>query len=144
MLLDHFPDCPVCPVRNVGVLWPNSWMAEDATWYGRRPLPDNIVLHSDPVSVSMERGIAAPHFSSHVFCGYTVARLNNCWAVIFCLSMVTCRICQTVVPYFCIFLQPSSFATAGGSRRRVVNSTGFSTRPYYQAVPDNGTDASLV
>jgi len=24
---------------NVGVLWPNSWMNQDATWYGGRPRP---------------------------------------------------------------------------------------------------------
>jgi len=39
--------CPVlsCPVLsylsvcNVGVLWPNGWMDQDATWYGERPRP---------------------------------------------------------------------------------------------------------
>ena len=37
--------CPVCPVLsclfvcNVGVLWPNGWTDEDATWYGGRLLP---------------------------------------------------------------------------------------------------------
>jgi len=27
----------VCPVCNVGVLWPNGWMDQDATWHGDRP-----------------------------------------------------------------------------------------------------------
>jgi len=32
--------CPVClSVCNVGVLWPNGWMDQDATWYGGRPRP---------------------------------------------------------------------------------------------------------
>ena len=31
MLLDRCLPCPVC---NVGVLWPNSCMDQDATWYG--------------------------------------------------------------------------------------------------------------
>jgi len=30
-------DC--CPVSSVGVLWPNSWMDQDATWYRGRPQP---------------------------------------------------------------------------------------------------------
>jgi len=33
--------CPVhlsvCPVRDVGVLWPNGWMDQDETWQGGRP-----------------------------------------------------------------------------------------------------------
>ena len=29
----------VCPVCNVGVLWPNGWMDQDETWYGGRPRP---------------------------------------------------------------------------------------------------------
>jgi len=31
--------CPVCPISvcNVGVLWPNGWMDQDATWYVGRP-----------------------------------------------------------------------------------------------------------
>jgi len=28
----------VCPVCDVGVLWPNGWMEQHATWYGGRPL----------------------------------------------------------------------------------------------------------
>jgi len=31
--------CPVCPVCNVGVLWPNGWLDQDATRYGGRPRP---------------------------------------------------------------------------------------------------------
>jgi len=39
MLRDHFPFCPVRSVCNVGVLWPNGWMDQDATWYGGKPRP---------------------------------------------------------------------------------------------------------
>ena len=37
--------CPVCPVCNVGVLWPNGWMDHDETWHASRPrsLPHCIV-----------------------------------------------------------------------------------------------------
>jgi len=36
-------------VYNVGVLWPNSWMDQDDTWYGGMGLgPGHIVLDRDP------------------------------------------------------------------------------------------------
>jgi len=37
MLLDHC--LPVSPVCDVGVLWPNGWMDQHATWCGGRPPP---------------------------------------------------------------------------------------------------------
>ena len=52
--------CPVCPVCNVGVLWPNGWMDQDATWHEGGPWP--IVLHGDPVS-PRGGGTASPIFS---------------------------------------------------------------------------------
>jgi len=40
LLSDRCPDCPsVCPVCNVGALWPNGWMDQDETWRGGRPRP---------------------------------------------------------------------------------------------------------
>jgi len=40
MLLDHCPVClSVCPVCDIGVLWPNGWMNQDETWHGDRPRP---------------------------------------------------------------------------------------------------------
>ena len=40
----------VLSVCNVGVLWPNGWTDQDATWswYGGRPDPGHIVLNGDP------------------------------------------------------------------------------------------------
>jgi len=29
----------VCPVCDVGVLWPNGWTDQDETWHGGRPRP---------------------------------------------------------------------------------------------------------
>jgi len=29
--------CPVCPICDVGVLWPNGCMNQDETWYSGRP-----------------------------------------------------------------------------------------------------------
>ena len=39
--------CPVC-VCNVGVLWPNGWMDQDATWYEGSLGPGGIVLDGHP------------------------------------------------------------------------------------------------
>jgi len=47
------------PVFGPCLLWPNGWMDEDATWYGRRPRPRPHCVrrgHSPP----RERGTAAP------------------------------------------------------------------------------------
>jgi len=51
MLSDRCLSCPVCPVCNVGVLWPNDWMDQDETWHTRRPRP---WLHYD------RRGLSPP------------------------------------------------------------------------------------
>jgi len=37
----------VLSVCDVGVLWPNGWMDQDATWYGGGPDPGHIVLDWD-------------------------------------------------------------------------------------------------
>jgi len=63
--------CPVClsvcPLCNVGVLWPNVWMGQDETW--PRPWPH--CVRWGP-SFPPKRGIASPQFSDHVYCGQTV------------------------------------------------------------------------
>jgi len=46
------------------LLWPNSWMDENATWYGGRPRPIDIVLDGDPAPLP-QKGIAT-QFSAHV------------------------------------------------------------------------------
>jgi len=48
-------------VCNVGVLWPNGWMDQDATWYGGKPLPRPHCVRRGP-NYPMERGTAAPTF----------------------------------------------------------------------------------
>jgi len=77
ILRDHFHECPI---SNVGVLWPNGWMDQDATWYGNRPRPGDIALDGDPSPP--RKGAQQPHFSGHVYCGQTVAHLSNCWALV--------------------------------------------------------------
>ena len=51
------------------LLWPNSWMHQNAAWYAGRPLPGDFVLDGDPAP-SPKRG-GSPHISSHVYCGQT-------------------------------------------------------------------------
>ena len=63
---------PACPsVCNVGVLSPNGWMDQDATWYGGRPRPRRHCVRRGPSSPS-------PRERAHVYCGQTVADLSNC------------------------------------------------------------------
>jgi len=39
MLSDRCSVLSVCPVNNVGVLWPNGWTDQDETWRAGRPWP---------------------------------------------------------------------------------------------------------
>ena len=48
--------CPVCPDCNVGVLWPNGWMDQDATWYRGQPWPRPHYAR---------RGSSSPHVKGH-------------------------------------------------------------------------------
>jgi len=34
--------CLSCPVCDIGVLWPNGWIDQDATWYGGRSRPPSV------------------------------------------------------------------------------------------------------
>ena len=48
------------PVCNIGILWPNGWIDQDATWYGRRPQPSHIVL--DGSQLPPRKGHSSPTF----------------------------------------------------------------------------------
>jgi len=62
-----YPVClSVCPVCDVGVLWPNGSMDENATWYGGRPRLRRHYVRWGPSSPS--KG-AQSLFSAHVCCG---------------------------------------------------------------------------
>ena len=66
---------PFCPC----LLWPNGKMDQDATWSKGLGLgPGDIVLDGNPVSPRKWAQQPPPHFSAHVYCGQTVAHLNNC------------------------------------------------------------------
>jgi len=60
----------LCPVCDVGLLWPNGWVDQDETWHGGRLGPGHIVLHGDPAP-SPQKGHSPLQFSTHVCCGQT-------------------------------------------------------------------------
>jgi len=53
------------------LLWPNSCMDQDATWYRGRPWPRRHCVRWGPSSALPEKGSAPPQFSAHVYCGQT-------------------------------------------------------------------------
>jgi len=53
--------CPVCPVSDVGVLWINGWMDQDATWYGGRPRSRRHCVRWGPSLPPSKKG-RAPNF----------------------------------------------------------------------------------
>ena len=63
--------CPVCPVCNVGVLWPNCWTDQDGTWHACRPRPGHIALGGDLAPPSPKGH--SPQFSAHICCGQIAA-----------------------------------------------------------------------
>jgi len=64
-------------VCNVGVLWPNGWMDQDANWYGCRPRPiGDIVLDGDPAPHGKGHSNPSPLFGP--LCSGTVAHLSSC------------------------------------------------------------------
>jgi len=58
----------VCPVCNVGVLWPNGWADQDETWHAGRPRPWPQLGPAPPPPKGH-----SPQFSSHISCGQMVA-----------------------------------------------------------------------
>jgi len=66
-------------IRDPCLLWPNGWMAQDATWYGGRPrLRRHCVRWGPSPEPCKKRGTVAPHFWAYVYCGQTVAHLSYC------------------------------------------------------------------
>jgi len=52
----------VLSVCNVGVLWRNGWMDQDATWYGGRPRPRRHCVRWGPSSPPRKGAQQLPHF----------------------------------------------------------------------------------
>jgi len=71
-----------CLSVTLGVLWPNDWMNQDATWYEGRPRPRPHCVRWGSSSPSHgNRHISPPHFSAHVYWSQTFAHLSNCWVL---------------------------------------------------------------
>jgi len=64
----------VLSVGDVRTLWPNGWMDEDATWYGRRP----------PRRPHCIRRVPIAPVKGHMSTVATVAHLSYCWALVSC------------------------------------------------------------
>ena len=67
VLSDRCPVClSVCPVCDIGVLWPNGWMDHAETWHGGRPRPRPYCVRWGPSS---------PHGKVH-----SIPHFRNLWA----------------------------------------------------------------
>jgi len=55
----------VCPVCNVGVLWPNGWMDQDENWHAGRPRPWPHYVRHEP-SIPSPKGAQPPIFGAYL------------------------------------------------------------------------------
>jgi len=60
----------VCPVCDVRILWPNSWMDQDGTWCVGRPRSRSHCARWGP-SCPPKKGAQPPQFLAHVYCVQT-------------------------------------------------------------------------
>jgi len=60
----------VCPICNVGVLWPNDRMDQHGTWHGGGPWSRPHCVRWGPSSPP-QKGDRAPQFLAHFYCGQT-------------------------------------------------------------------------
>ena len=61
----------VCPVCDVGVLWPNAWTDQGETWLAGRPRSRPHWVRRGPSSSSSKGAQPLPQYSAHVRCGQT-------------------------------------------------------------------------
>ena len=61
------PCLSICPVCDVGVLWPNGWMDQDETWQGGRPRPWSHCVRWRPSSPPVKGHNT--QFLIHICCG---------------------------------------------------------------------------
>jgi len=62
----------VCPVCDVGLLWPKGWMDQHETWHAGRPRLWPHWVRWGPSTPSPIRG-QSPQFSAHVYCAQSAA-----------------------------------------------------------------------
>ena len=108
MLSDRCPVCLPCLSGclsgcDVGVLWPNGWMDQDATWHRGRPRPRRHWGPSSPHG----KGHSSPLLSAHVY--YGTAKRSPILAILLssCLVLLdrTSKIRQSIM----FWLQPQNF-----------------------------------
>ena len=75
----------VCPVGNVGVLWPNGWMDQDETWHADRPQPFPQCVRWGPSVLQLSPAPIghSPQFSAHIW--YVPKRLDASWCHLVCI-----------------------------------------------------------
>ena len=59
------------PIFGPYQLRPNGCMDQDITWYGARPRPRRLRVRWGPRCPLPQKGVGAPKFSVHVYCGQT-------------------------------------------------------------------------
>ena len=64
----------MCPVCDVGVLWPNGWMDQGETWHAGRARPWPHCVRRGPSSPSPKG--QSPQFSAHICCGQMAGRIK--------------------------------------------------------------------
>ena len=81
-------------VCDIGVLCPNGWMDQDATWYRGRPRPRPHCVRWGPSSPAPERGTATPTFGPNGSPSHSQQLLSSCspWS------------CRQFVASVCIYL----------------------------------------
>jgi len=76
---------PPPPIFSPCLLWSDSWIDQDATWYRGRPQTRQHCVTWGP-SFPLKRGIAPPVFSAHIYCGdsagNTVAKNSSVFSLI--------------------------------------------------------------
>jgi len=114
LLREH---CHVCPVCNVGVLWPNCWMDQDFTWYRGRPrLRRHCVRRRNQLPHG--QGHSSPQFSGYVYCVQTVAHRSNCCS---CVTIIS-RLLSPFLTFERIELEMSTLV---GLHRLSMTSTSY-------------------
>jgi len=83
-------------VCNVGVLRPNGWMDQDATWYGGRPRPRRHCVRWRPSNTPVERGTKAP---PHTFRTMSIvvkrSPISATAELLFEISQLLTKLCST-------------------------------------------------
>jgi len=119
----------VCPVCDIGVLWPKGWMDQlpppkkghspqfwahvhccQTTGWIKMSLgmevglgPDDFVLDGDPAP-PRKKGEQPPPIFGDVYCGQTVAHLSYCWALVMfsCQKSRLSFVRSMLVKYGCV------------------------------------------